>query len=260
MKTTPLHFVLSLLLLIFSSSSFSQTVNQKDGQGRKQGKWIEKYAGTTSIKYKGFFKDGKPTGLFVFYYESGKVKAKNKYSNRGQNSYASTYYENGKLMSMGKYVNQKKDSIWVYMDQWGNYVSKESYKSGKKHGKCIDFYPFNPRFDQGRPQILEITFYQEGEKDGEYQRFYKNGKVLKEGKFSLGELEGKVTTYYPTGTKRTEIHYKHGLKHGYTMNYDGNGKLTSKQYFIKGYELKGKQLERHLERKREKARKRATQN
>ena len=234
--------------------AFSQTINQKDSKGRKVGKWIVKYENSSRVKYKGNFKEGKPTGLFVFYYEeSGKVKAKNTYFKNGMNSKVSTYYENGKLMSMGNYVNQVKDSTWVYMDQWGNYVSQETYKFGKKHGKCIDFYPFNPRIDGGRPQILEITMYSYGEKEGEYQKFYKNGVVLKQSKFIAGEKEGKETTYYPTGKKMTEIHYKHGVKHGFVLNYDGNEKLTSRQYFSNGYELTGKQLENHLEHKKQKA-------
>jgi len=34
------------------------------------------------------------------------------------------------------------------------------------------------------------------------------------------------------------------------MNYDGNGQLTTKQYFVDGYELKAKQLELHFELKK----------
>ncbi|MEN8794265.1 MAG: toxin-antitoxin system YwqK family antitoxin [Flavobacteriales bacterium] len=242
-----------LITILFSFSAFlisAQSINKTNSQGKKHGDWIVKYEGTSTVKYKGRFKNGVPAGLFIFYYENGMIKAKNKYFNNGKDSYASTYYDNGKLMSMGKYVSQKRDSVWVFLDKWGNYVAKESYKNGAKHGKCVDFYPFNPKFDQGQPKILEVMFYSNGELDGEYQKYYQNGKLLLEGNNELGRKKGKWTTYYPTGKKRTEIYYKRGVKNGYVMNYDGNGQLTTKQYFVDGYELKGKQLELHFELKK----------
>ncbi len=250
---------LTLLLVLFfgfiSLPSLAQEYNKTDSEGRKQGKWIKTYEGKKDILYKGSFKDDRPVGLFVFYYENGKVKAKNTYFNDGYNSYASTYHENGKLMSTGKYVNQKKDSTWVYLDQYGNYISKDTYQNGKKHGRCIVFYPFNPKIDEGRPNILETAIYVNGDRDGEYQKFFRNGKLLTEGTYSLGLFEGKVTTYYPTGNKKNETYYKHGIKNGYSINYDGNGQETSKQYYRKGHKIEGKELEDYLKRKRERAKK-----
>ena len=252
---TRLSLIFTVLLGIVTITNFAQEINKIDSQGRKQGKWIKTYEGTKKISYKGNFKDNKPTGLFIFYYKTGKVKAKSKYFNDGYNSYTSTYHENGKLMSTGKYVNQKKDSTWVYLDQYGNYLSKDSYRRGEKHGRCIVYYPFNPKIDAGRPNVLEIAFYINGEIDGEYQKFYRNGKLLTEGTYALGLFEGKVTTYYPTGTKKNETFYKHGVKNGFSRNYDGNGKETSKQYFRQGHLIEGKELEEYLKRKKARANK-----
>ena len=253
MKLLFTKILISFFCLSFTVS-YSQEYNQTDAQGRKQGKWVKVYEGTKKLKYQGTFKDGVPTGLFVFYYKNGKVKAKNKYFNNGKDSYASTYHENGKLMSMGKYINQKKDSAWVFLDQWGNYIAKDYYKNGKKHGKCILFYAYNPDIDAGQPHLLEVGFYSNGELDGEYTKYYRNGKKMMSGNYVLGEKEGKFTTYYSTGKKKTDIHYKHGIKNGYTLNYDPNERLLSKQYYRNGYLLEGKKLEEYLKRKRERAR------
>lgn len=239
--------IFTSFLFVFLAFMANSQINKTNSKGQKHGNWVVNYEGTSTVKYKGEFKNGIPVGLFVFYHENGTVKAKNRYFNNGKDSYASTYYDNGKLMSMGKYVNEKKDSSWVFLDKWGNYVSKETYKNGEKHGKCIDFYPFNPELDQGQPQILEVIFYTNGLLDGEYQRYYQNGKLLTEGTNQLGDKTGKWTTYYPTGQKRTEMYFKAGLKNGYVTNYDGNGEQTSQQYFVNGYEIKGKDLEMHLE-------------
>ena len=254
MKTT-LNSIIVIFIGFIAGSSFAQEYNKIDDRGRKQGKWIKTYEGKKEILYKGNFKDNKPTGLFVFYYESGKVKAKNTYFNDGYNSYASTYYDNGKLMSTGKYVNQKKDSTWVYLDEWENYISKDNYRRGEKHGRCIIFYPFNPKLDEGRPKVIEIANYVNGDRDGEYQKYYRNGKLLTEGTYALGLYEGKVTTFFATGYKKNETYYKLGVKNGYSINYDGIGNESSKRYFRKGYELQGKELEDYLNRRKSKAKK-----
>ncbi|MGB1040201.1 MAG: toxin-antitoxin system YwqK family antitoxin [Flavobacteriales bacterium] len=239
--------------LLFVGNSFGQ-INQTDANGLKQGTWVKKFEGKKEIKYKGKFKDGIPVGVFIFYYESGRVKAKNRYFNDGNDSFVSTYHENGKLMSMGKYVNKLKDSVWVYLDHYGNYISKDTYLAGMKHGKCITYYVYNPKIDVGPPNLLEVTMYKFGEKEGEAMKYYKNGKLLSKATYVLGSLEGKFITYYPTGKKKTVIHYKHGVRNGYTLNYDANEKLTSKQYYRQGFKLEGKKLEEYLERKKKRAR------
>ena len=248
-----LRYSLLAIACVLFSYSYSQEYNQIDAQGKKQGKWFKIYEGTKKIKYQGEFKDDIPVGKFVFYYENGNIKARNSYFNNGKDSYASTYHENGKLMSTGKYVNQKKDSVWSFLDQYGNYISRDSYKNGEKHGKCVLFYAFNPELDEGQPNLLEVVVYFNGEKEGEYTKYYRNGKKMVQGNYALNEKEGKFTTYYSSGKKKTVIHYKHGIKNGYKLNYDGNEEETSKQFYRNGYLLEGKQLESYLERKRKRA-------
>lgn len=232
----------------------AQDVNKKDAQGNKQGTWIAFYDGTKNVKYRGDFINDIPVGKFIFFYENGKVKAKNTYLNKGKDSYVSMYHENGKLMSMGKYVNEQKDSVWVFLDEHGNYLSKENYKNGKRHGKCFTFYAFNPKIDQGQPNLLEVAIYIHGEKDGEYLKYYRNGKYMMQGNYSTGTLEGKRTTFYSNGKKRNEVYFKHGVKNGYMINYDSNEEVVSKHFYKNGYELKGKVLEDYLQRKRDRSR------
>lgn len=249
-----LKLLIIILGLVFTSNSFiAQEVNKKDSKGRKQGSWVTFYEGTTDVKYQGEFKNDIPVGKFIFFYESGKVRAKNTYQNNGKDSYVSMYHENGKLMSMGKYINEKKDSIWVFLDEHGNYLSKENYKEGNRHGKCITFYAFNPKIDAGQPNLLEVALYVNGEKEGEYLKYYRNGKYMVQGNYSAGVLEGKRTTFYSTGKKKTVVYFKKGVKNGYTINYDRNEEVTSKEFYKNGYELKGKVLEDYMKRKREKS-------
>ena len=78
---------------------------------------------------------------------------------------------------------------------------------------------------------------------------------MTEGTYALGLYEGKVTTFFATGYKKNETYYKHGVKNGYSINYDGIGNESSKRYFRKGYELQGKELEDYLNRRKSKAKK-----
>jgi len=246
--------IAGILSLFMMNSSVAQKLNKKDDQGNKQGPWIAFYDGTKNVKYRGDFINDIPVGKFIFFYENGKVKAKNTYLNKGKDSYVSMYHENGKLMSMGKYVNEQKDSVWVFLDEHGNYLSKENYKNGKRHGKCFTFYAFNPKIDQGQPNLLEVAIYIHGEKDGEYLKYYRNGKYMMQANYSTGTLEGKRTTFYSNGKKRNEVYFKHGVKNGYTINYDTNEEVVSKHFYKNGYELKGKVLEDYLQRKRDRSR------
>ena len=244
-----LKSIITLILLLSGVFSFSQ-LNQMDSKGKKHGKWIMKYKGKDAIRYKGVFEHGVPQGIFLFYYESGKIKVKNKYLPGGKDSFALTYHENGKKMSYGKFVNQKRDSVWRYYNDEGNLIALDTYKDGKKHGKSLVFYTFNRLAEDTRTRVLEISWYKFGEREGDWHKFYNNGKMMAEGTYEAGVLEGRVTYFYTTGKKKMVIHYKHGIKQGFTFNYDGNEKLTSKQYYKNGTEMKGKMLTDYLARKK----------
>lgn len=237
-------------LFFCSLGAMAQSTNKTDSQGRKQGEWVKNYEGKDKILYKGTFKNDKPVGKFVFYHETGKVKAISEYFNEGKDSYVATYHENGKILSYGKYVNEKKDSTWVFYDEYGNFVSSESYRDGEKNGLSRVYYPFNSKLDPGKPRVLEEVTYVNGVKEGEWTKYFKNGAKLGEGTYSLGQFEGKQTYYHPNGNKKAVIYFKRGIKTGYSFSYDENGEEISKNYFLNGVELTGKTLENHLEHKK----------
>lgn len=238
-----------LMLLLFVGTFLSaqtDSLNNKDAKGRKQGKWIKLYEGEKIVLYKGQFKDDIPTGKFTFYYKDGSVKAINQYQNRGKDSYAATYFPNGKVMSYGKYINKKKDSTWTYYDNQGNLSSTEEYSDGALNGKVTVYYPFKPGVDPGKPRILEQTIYKDGLKHGPWARYTKTGKKLAEGAYLLGDFEGKQTFYYTSGQKKHVWNYKNGAKHGFFRSFNTDGEVVSKVYYWKGVQLEGEVLEKHL--------------
>ena len=62
-----------LFFLLIAVQGISQNVI--DANGKKQGQWSKLHPGTKVYQYKGQFKDDKPVGTFMYYYQSSKLKA-----------------------------------------------------------------------------------------------------------------------------------------------------------------------------------------
>ena len=73
-----------ILVIVFSVfAAFGQTIkvkaktdsiNQVDEKGLKQGLWIKKYP-NGNINYEGYFKDDRPVKLMKRYFENGDIKS-----------------------------------------------------------------------------------------------------------------------------------------------------------------------------------------
>jgi antitoxin component YwqK of YwqJK toxin-antitoxin module len=222
----------------FTCSAFGQ-VNQTDANGLKQGVWKKAWPGSTAFKYVGQFKDGKPYGKFVYYYESGAVQTILIYRNDSKTSDAQMYHESGYLMARGKYVNQKKDSIWVFYDDRGLVSAQEDYLDGQLDGQRVVFY--EPRED-GQYLVQEYSYWVKGKQHGEYKRYHPNTQVSEEGNYVNGNKNGKIIFYHPNGHKRKIEQYNMGVKHGYWINFDESGKQLGYKLYWEGEQLKGEAL------------------
>ena len=65
---------LLLLSMLLPFLAFSQSVNELDASGKKQGIWTKTYK-NGNLRYRGQFKDDKPQGLFYYYFSSGESQA-----------------------------------------------------------------------------------------------------------------------------------------------------------------------------------------
>ena len=104
-----------LLLFLFCIPFFvfSQTINQIDSKGLKQGNWEKTYE-NGNRKYEGNFKDDIEQGIFKYYYKTGELKGKKEFFHKGKAASSHFYSKKGKLIASGLYVSQKKDSTWNY--------------------------------------------------------------------------------------------------------------------------------------------------
>lgn len=68
------------------------------------------------------------------------------------------------------------------------------------------------------------AIYQNGKREGLFQKFYTNGKLYYEVNYSNGKMEGVKKSYYKTGQIMAEMPYKKGLLGTGTVEYTPDGK------------------------------------
>ena len=227
----------TILLLFLALSSFGQNqYNKLDENGLKQGVWIKMWSNGI-VKYKGVFKDDKPTGEFKYFYPSGKLKSVMSFSESGSKAHNISYHENGKKMAEGDFKNQKKIGNWKYFsDVDEKLVSEENYKNGLLNGKSITYY-----IDKGKP--FEIIEYKNGIKNGEWVKYFMDGQIMTRTFYVNGKLQGDFVNYDPNGTLIVKGQYNTGEMDGIWLYYDEKGKLYRKEVYNKGNLVKSEDIE-----------------
>ena len=218
-----------LAVFVFLTAPFflmSQEINQVDDMNRKQGRWVKTYFNGT-IRYEGQFHNDKPYGVFKYYYEDGTLKAVTVFSDDGVIARTKTYFPTGQLMAEGKYINRQKDSTWLYYSDIDScLIATEEYKRGVLDGKSISYYPKTK-------QPAQILNYKNGLKNGEFKKFFQDGKLMTEGTYKNDSLEGEFTLYYHNGKIELKGWYKAGRETGNWQYYDENGNPVSEDEYKK---------------------------
>ena len=97
-------------MLFFGCTSYDQNhkeittkVNQVDNAGIKQGPW-ESYVDTVLIS-RGIYVDGKPDGLWTYWYSNGKMKEEGHYGRGVKEGIWVEWYPDGTIMWKGEWEN-----------------------------------------------------------------------------------------------------------------------------------------------------------
>lgn len=211
-----------LNIVLFSQSA----TNQSDENGKKNGKWTEKYKNGKK-RYTGQFNHGVPYGEFKYYYEeNGKLKSQLNYFNDGKTAAAYIYHTNGKVMASGKYFEQKKDSLWTYYTFDNILLSQEFYRKGMKHSEWKVY------FKNGKVSSLET--WNNDVLEGPVVEYYEDGKIKKEGHYVNNKPEGLFKTYYPNTITSTIGRYKAGIKDGEWIYRSEKGEEENKEIYEGG--------------------------
>ncbi|MGZ3884438.1 MAG: toxin-antitoxin system YwqK family antitoxin [Bacteroidia bacterium] len=216
------------LPLLFFTAMNMHAQNVTDAQGRKQGHWKKLDDKTNKPVYEGNFKDGRPDGVFKYYYPHDSVQAILNFKQGGKYAYAKLFHPNGKLMATGKYVGESvKDSIWTYYDDAGVMISRDNYVNGKKNGLCLVFLPDG--------KVAEEKNYRMDQLHGPFKQYF-DGKLVKgEGMYVNGGFDGKVSYYYPSGIVAATGFYKDGIKTGPWIYKNSDGRIKEKELWVDGH-------------------------
>ena len=232
-------FLLFLMLPALSAAqSFTRgdtLFNQTDTKGRQQGFWEKRYPNEL-LQYKGFFKDGHPSGEFLRYYEEGPLKALMHFSDDGQVSRAKLYYQDGQLAGEGKYVGNLKDSTWNYYSFFGGQLAfVENYHAGKKEGLSTKFYPDG--------NVSEKLEWKNDLKHGNWEQYYPDGTLLLKSAYHNGKLNGEYLIYHPDGQTSINGRYVYDQREGEWNYFEETGELRLSLIYRKGIALNQDELD-----------------
>ncbi|MGE0567920.1 MAG: toxin-antitoxin system YwqK family antitoxin [Bacteroidia bacterium] len=185
-----------------------------DKDRNKIGEWVE-YHNSGEFKAKGVYVNDKPTGVWKFFYPSGKLEQTGQYDKAGREQKTWIwYYESGKVMREENYYNGKREGLMVDYTENGDVFIKGNWFDDKKEG--IWYYENDNYFEKGK--------FVSGQLDSLWRGFYKPEKSkFFIGKFEYGVAEGHHTFYYRNGVKMVEGDYQGGLKQGDWKFYDETG-------------------------------------
>jgi antitoxin component YwqK of YwqJK toxin-antitoxin module len=191
--------IILITILIVNSFVYSFAQNNVDKHGLKQGEWSKTHP-NGNIAYKGSFVDDKPTGLFLYYYETGELKAEQNYM-ENDISEIKLYNKEKKVIASGKYKGKTKEGEWKYYN--GNILSSvEVYRDGKKEG------------------ITKI--------------YSKNGNLIEEIPYKNDKVDGVMKKFLENGKLYSEISYKDGIQDGPYLFYEGNPKPVISGKYVAG--------------------------
>jgi antitoxin component YwqK of YwqJK toxin-antitoxin module len=232
---------LCLLILFQFSVVFAQDtpINQFDKDGKKTGVW-ETYYESGKVKSHGTFKQGHPVGELLKYYPGGILQASMNFDESGSISYVKMYYEAGFLASEGKYINQLKDSVWNYYSAYDRRKAvSETFIKGKKEGDSYKYYA------GGKPS--EYLEWKNDLRNGKWEQYYENGQIRLTGNYDADLLNGKYDCFNPDGSPSITGKYNKGEMDSTWTYYSETGEKDLSVEYVDGKMLPNPEMDKRIE-------------
>ncbi len=205
---------LIILITMISGMLAVNAQNQLDEQGRKTGPWKVEYPNGKTL-YEGSFIEGKPVGEMVRYYDTGRIRAKMYFDPQLDRSSAELFYKGGKKAAEGIYTGQEKDSVWTYYSEFdGTLRMRESYASGKLHGKAFRYYPSG--------EVSEEVNWNMNKRDGPWIQYFEGGGIRLKGNYQDNMLSGSYEVYFTDKVLMMKGSYVNDLSEGTWTYYNEN--------------------------------------
>ena len=160
----------------FPNGDIQTILEYKDGIPNGE---IKSWSKKDVKQVEGFVENGKKSGTWKLYFESGKLKKQSTFQNDIENGEEIFWFENGNLQKKGSYIN------------------------GKLNGK-YEWY-----FENG--QKKQEGFFVNGKEEGTWSEWFENGKQKMIGHFTNFEKNGNWTWWDEEGKIVTSKNYTNGL-------------------------------------------------
>ncbi|WP_136667411.1 tetratricopeptide repeat protein [Flavobacterium sp. H122] len=127
-----------------------------------------------------------------------------------------------------KEVKLKLNTPFIVKLANNNTYLEGAYNSkGQKHGEWKYYDPVTGLLDSH-------TYYDKNVQVNKYEDFYPNGKLKTVYEIKEGQKNGSYITYYKNGTKESESYYIKDVQNGESKRYHKNGKLKNIYFLSNG--------------------------
>lgn len=221
-------------------------------------------------------------GRTKYYYPNGKVQYETDYKQGVEHGYRKTYYRNGNIEEEGWVIDDMKQGDWFEYNQRGIMTSHTYYLNdgeygtqeffdarGRtreevklKHGVGVERFlydstgktqftfntpngtgDFKPLYNNGSAWH-EGKFFR-GYRDGLYRKYAWDGRVVWEGTYVMGNLDGSRKMYYDWDKQLyNDASIKEGNLDGKSVGYWENGQKRWEENYVNG-DLDGEQRYYH---------------
>jgi len=154
----------------------------------------------------------------------------------------------------GNYVNH---GVWKMWDQRGNVIAEGQYQDGERDGTWNRWYRTSevellrkmPYQEYTGPFISQATFT-EGKLDGKWTIYDAKQHKISEWSFADGHRDGKSIWFYSNGQKMREIDYRDGEIDGQYLEWSPDAKLLVRDVYQGGRRLAKKIAEHNASQRR----------
>jgi antitoxin component YwqK of YwqJK toxin-antitoxin module/Tfp pilus assembly protein PilF len=226
-----------LNITAFNADGTKQSMSTYDDKGVITGDKLY-YYGSGKEKAKETYKDGSLTGEAIGYYPGGQKSYSTPYEEGVKSGYYTSWYTHGGVQEEGWYGDDKLQGEWLDYDRYGALTTRAWFLNGSRQGLKMDYWPNGKahtvyRFDMDKLQsmieydttgkIINIVKLDHG--NGKLVSRYPNGKLYGESNYVDGDLHGPSTFYYFDGSTNVIRHFTYGLLDSSYKAYHYGGQL-----------------------------------
>ena len=153
------------------------------------------------LQQKGKFLKNKPNGVWQWWYINGQIRRQEEYINGKENGLIIEYDTNGVVITKGEYFYGEREGNWEY--KINDFKEKGKYIGGMKIGLWKSIYTTTNKTKFKGEFINDIPI-------GKHVNYYSNGLKKEEGKYKNGEKNGEWNIYNKNGELVVTYLYKNG--------------------------------------------------